>query len=225
MARTDNGRTRITKELLHRQGQIPNGGRIRLLNKQIPRIGVHKGKTHQLHRLIQIHQETGHLRIGNGNRMAGMNLVNEQRNHRTAAAHDIAVAGTADYRAAPFRSHTGIGIDNVFHHGLGNTHGINGIRRLICTQAHHPFYPRIDGRMEHVIRTFHIGLYRLHGKKLAAGHLLQGRRMENIIHPGHGIRHRTGVPYITYIKFYFLSMLRIPGLQYMPHIILFLLIP
>ena len=41
--------------------------------------------------------------------------------------------------------------------------------------------------MQEVVRSLDIGAHRFHREKLAAGHLLQCRRMEDIIDPGHGV--------------------------------------
>ena len=42
-------------------------------------------------------------------------LVDEQRDDRATAAHDVAVTGAADGGAATLSSHTGIGVDDVLH--------------------------------------------------------------------------------------------------------------
>ena len=48
--------------------------------------------------------------------------------------------------------------------------------------------------------------------------------MENIIYPGHSVGHRTVVPHVPNIEFYFGSVFRIFGLQVVTHIILLLFI-
>ena len=50
----------------------------------------------QIHSLVQVHQETGHVGIGDGDGVASLDLVDEQRNDRATAAHDVAVTGAAD---------------------------------------------------------------------------------------------------------------------------------
>ena len=172
VAGTDDPCARIPKQLLDCLSQHADGGSIGLLDKQVSGVGVLKSKLYQVHCFVQVHKEPGHIRVGDGNRVACPDLVNEQRNDRTPAAHNVAVAGAADHRMALFRRHTGISSDHMFHHGLGNTHCVDWVRRLIGRKAYHPLHFGFNGRVEHIIRTFHIGLYRLHGKKLTAGYLL-----------------------------------------------------
>ena len=184
-----------------------------------------ESKLHQIHRFVQVHQESGHIWVGDGNGMIVFDLFNEQGNHRSSGAHYIPIAGTADDRTAPFRCHPGIGIDDMFHHGFGNPHGIDRIGCLVSGKAYYPLHTGIDGCMEHIIRTDDIGLDSLHGKEFAGRDLFQGCRMENIIHPRHGIFHRAEIPHISHIEFDFPRLFRILCLKLMAHIILFFFIP
>ena len=60
-----------------------------------------EGKHHQIHGLIKIHQEAGHVGVSDGNWLAGLNLVNKQRDNAAPAAHDVAVASAAYDGAVP----------------------------------------------------------------------------------------------------------------------------
>ena len=112
----------------------------------------------------------------------------------------------------------------MLHHGLRNSHSINGISSLICGKADYPLNSCINRRMKDIIRTDHIGAHCLHGEKLTGRNLLQGRCMENIVHTGHSVPDGLSIPYISYVKFHFLRIFRILGLKFMTHVILFLLI-
>ena len=211
MTGSDDVSSRISKKLLDRFPQIPDGAGIGFLNEQVSRIGVLESKLHQIHRFVQVHQETGHIRIGDGNGMIVFNLFDEKRYHGPTGEHDIAIPGTADDRSPTFCRHPGIGIDDMFHHGLGNPHGIDGVSRLIRGKTYHPLYPGIDGCMEHIVRANDVGLDGLHGKEFTGRNLFQRCCMENIIH--------------SHIEFYFPCLFRILCLQLMAHVILFLFIP
>ena len=225
VAGADDIRARVAEKLLHGLGQISNGGGVCLLDEQIPGVGVGKGELHQIHGLVQIHEEPGHVGVCNGNGLACPNLVNEQGDDAAPGAHDVAVAGAADGGAAPFRGHPGVGVDDVLHHGLGNAHGVDGIGGLVRRQADHPLDPGIDGGVEHVVRALHVGLYRLHGEKFAGRHLLQRGGVEHIVNPIHGVLNGLGIPHIADVELDFGGGIGIGGLEQMTHIVLLLLIP
>ena len=224
MASADNVGAGVAKQLLHSLGQIPNGGSICLLNEQIAGVGVLESEHDQIHSLVQIHQETSHVGVGDGNGVARLDLVNEQRNDGAAAAHDIAVAGAADGGAAALGCHAGVGIDHMLHHGLGNAHGVDGIGSFIRRKAHHALYACINGGVQHIVGADDVGLHRLHGEKLTAGHLLKGGSMEDIVYAGHGIPNGLGVAHIANVKFHLVGVFRVLGLQLVAHIVLLFLI-
>lgn len=162
-------RTSIAEQLLDSLCQVTNGGSIGLLDEQITRIGVLESKHNQIHGLIQIHQETSHIGVSDSDGVAGLDLVDEQRDNTAAAAHNIAVAGAADSRAAALSSHTGVGVDDVLHHGLGDAHGVDRIGRLVGGQADNALNACVDGSMQDVIGSDNVGLNGLHGEELAEG--------------------------------------------------------
>lgn len=49
--------------------------------------------------------------------------------------------------------------------------------------------------------------------------------MEDVVHPGHGVPHRLGIAHVAYVELHFLGRLRVPGLELVAHVVLFLLIP
>ena len=184
-----------------------------------------KSKHDQLHCFIQIHEEPGHVRIRDGDRQTCLNLINEQRNDAAPAAHDIAIASAADGGTSAFCCHTSVGVNHMLHHGLGDAHGVDGIGGLVGRQADHPLDSCVNGGMQHVVRADDVGLHRLHGEELTARHLLECRRMENIIHPRHGVLNGLGIPHIANVELDLLGMLRMLLLELVPHVVLLLLIP
>ena len=174
----------IPEKPLHRLGQVTDGGGVRLLDEQVAGVGVLKGELHQVHRLVQVHQEPGHVGVGDGDGVSGLDLLDEQGDHAAPAAHDVAVPGTADDGAASLRRHAGVGIDDPLHHGLGHPHGVDGIGGLVRGQAHHPLNAGVNGGVEHVVRADDIGAHGLHGEEFAGGHLLQGSGVKDVVHSG-----------------------------------------
>ena len=131
----DDVRTGIAEQLLDGLCQIADGGSIRLLDEQITGICMLESEQDQIHSLVQVHQKAGHVGVGDSDGVACLDLVDEQRNDRTTAAHDVAITGAADGCAASLSCHTGVCVDDVLHHGFGDTHGIDGVSCLVGGQA------------------------------------------------------------------------------------------
>ena len=215
----------VAEELLNSLGQVADGGSVGLLDEQVTRIAVLEGEHDQIHSLVQVHQEAGHVGVGDGDGIARLDLVDEQGDDAAAGTHDVAVTGAADSRTATFSSHTGVGVDDVLHHGLGDAHGIDGIGCLVGGQADDTLDASVNGGVEDVIGADDIGLNRLHGEELAGGDLLQGSGVEDVVHAGHGILDGLGIPDIADIELDLLGGLRVPGLELVAHIVLLLFVP
>ena len=215
----------VAEQLLNSLGQITDGRSVGFLNEQVTRVAVLEGEHNQIHSLVQVHQEASHVGVGDGDGVASLDLVDEQGDDAAAGAHDVAVAGAADGGAAALSGHTGVGVDDVLHHGLGDAHGIDGICRLIGGQADHTLDTGINGGVEDVIGADDIGLDGLHGEELAGGDLLQGSGVEDVVHAGHGVLDGLGIPDIADVELDLLGGLRVPGLELVAHIVLLLLVP
>ena len=215
----------VAEELLDSLGQVADGGSVGLLNEQVTGVAVLEGEHNKIHSLVQVHQEAGHVGVGDGDGIARLDLVDEQGDDAAAGAHDVAVAGAADGGAAALGSHTGVGVDDVLHHGLGDAHGVDGISCLVGGQADHTLHTCVNGGVEDVVRADDIGLDGLHGEELAGGDLLQGSGVEDVVHAGHGVLDGLGVADIADIELDLLGGLRVPGLKLVAHIILFLFVP
>ena len=215
----------VAEQLLNSLRQVADGGSVGLLNEQVTGVAVLEGEHNQIHSLVQIHQEAGHVGVGDGDGVARLDLVDEQGDDAAAGAHDVAVAGAADGGTAALCGHTGVGIDDVLHHGLGDAHGIDGIGCLVGGQADNTLDAGINGGVEDVVRADDVGLNGLHGEELAGGDLLQGSGVEDVVHAGHGVLDGLGVADIADIELDLLGGLRVPGLELVAHIVLLLFVP
>ena len=212
VARADDVRACIAEQLLHRLSQIANGGGICLLDEQVAGVGVLEGEHDQIHRFIQIHEEARHIGIGDGDGIARLDLVDEQRDHRAAGAHDVAVARAGDNRAAALRRHAGVGVNDTLHHGLRDAHGVDWVGCLVRGQADHALYPRINGSVKDVVRTDDIRAHGLHGEELAGGHLLERSGVEDVVDAWHSVADGLWVAHIADVELDLLGVLRVLGL-------------
>ena len=178
----------------------------------------------QVNGLVQVHQEAGHIGVGDRDGVAGADLVNEQRNDAAAAAHDVAVAGAADRRAAALGGHAGVGIDDVLHHRLGDAHGVDGIGGLVGGQADDALHARVNGGVQDIVRADDVRLHGLHREELAGGHLFQRCRVEDVVDAGHGVPDGLRAAHIADVELDLAGILRVVGLQLVAHIVLLLLI-
>ncbi len=224
VARADDIRSGIAEQPLHGLRQIADGGGIRLLDEQVAGVGMLKGEQHQLHRLIQGHQEAGHMGVRDGDGMPGPDLVDEQRDHAAPAAHHVAIARAADDGMAALRGDAGIGIDDMLHHGLGDAHGVDGIGRLIRGQADHALDMIGNRGVEHIVRADDVRLHGLHREELAGGNLLERCRMEDVVHAGHGVRDGLRVADIADVEFDLVRGFRVLRLELVAHIVLLLFV-
>ncbi|MOA02623.1 hypothetical protein D3C78_1220820 [compost metagenome] len=169
------------------------------MHEQVTVVAVLEGIQHQIHGIRQSHHEAGHVRVGQGQRLAGADLLDEQRDHRTARGHHVAVTGAADHRLA-LVDIARLGDHDLFHHRLGDAHGVDRVDRLVGAQADHALDLVLDRRFQHVLGADHVGLDRFHRVKLAGRHLFERCRMEDVIHAAGGIQHALVVAHIADIE-------------------------
>lgn len=210
------------EDLLHGLGEVADGRRRRLLDEQVAGVGVLEGELHQVHGLVQVHEEAGHVGVGDRQRLALADAVDEEGDHRAARAHDVAVAGAADGGAAG--AVAGVGVDDGLHHGLGLAHGVDGVGRLVGGQAHDAVDALLDRGVEHVVRADDVGAHGLHGEELAGGHLLEGGGVEDVVHAVHGVAHALGVADVSDEEAHLGGELRGLLLQAVAHVVLLLLV-
>jgi len=178
----------------------------------------------QIHSLVQVHQKAGHVGVSDGDGVASLDLVNEQWDDGATAAHNVAVTGAADGGTATLRSHTGIGVDNVLHHGFGDTHGVDGVGRLVSGQADNTLNACVNSGVQDVIGTDDVGLNSLHGEEFAGGNLLQSGSVEDVINTRHSVTDRLRIADITDVELHLFGGIRVLGLKLMAHIVLLLFV-
>ena len=210
------------EDLLHGLGEVADGGGRRLLDEQVAGVGVLEGELHQVHGLVQVHEEACHVGVGDRERLPFPDAVDEQRDDAAARAHDVAVAGAADGGAAG--AVAGVGVDDGLHHGLGLAHGVDGVGRLVGGQAHDAVDALLDRGVQDVVRADDVGADGLHGEELAGGNLLEGGGMEDVVHAVHGVAHALGVADVADEEADLGGELGGPLLQAVAHVVLLLLV-
>ena len=194
-----------------------------LLHEDVAGDAVFEGEQHQVHRLVETHDEARHGTVGDGDGIALANLVYPQRDHGTAAAHHVAVAGAADFSLFG-GDRAGLGHDDLLHHRLARAHRVHRVGGLVGAQAHHVLDAFLDGRREHVVRTEHVGLDCLQREELATGHLLERRRMENVVHPVHRVLDAREVAHVADVELDLVGHFRHLDLELVAHVVLFFLV-
>lgn len=222
MAGADHLGAHAAEDLLDGLGEVADGGGGGLLDEQVAGVGVLEGELHQVHGLVQVHEEAGHVGVGDRERLAFPDAVDEQRDDAAARAHDVAVAGAADGGASG--AVAGVGVDDGLHHGLGLAHGVDGVGRLVGGQAHDAVDALVDCGMEHVVRADDVGAHGLHGEELAGGNLLEGGCVEDVVHAVHGVAHALGVADVADEEADLGGELGRPLLQAVAHVVLLLLV-
>ena len=190
-------------------------------DEQITVFAMLEGEEHEIDRLLQRHDESGHGGLGDGDGVAGSDLIDPQRDDRAAGAHDVSVTGTADLGLA---GHSGLGDRDLLLDRLGHAHGVDGVSRLVGGETDDAFHPLFNGGGQHVVRADDVGAYCLHGEKLAGGHLLESGSMEDVVYPAHSAPDGLQIPHVTDVEFDLIRHFRHLHLKFMAHIVLLLLI-
>lgn len=139
------------------------------LYEDIAVVSVLESEEDEIDGLLQRHDEAGHLGLGQRDGVAITNLVYPQGNNRTAGAHHIAIAGATDLGFARIAA---LSDGDLLLHGLGDTHGVDGIGGLIGREADNSAYTSLDGGSQDIVRTDDIGFDGLHREELTARDLL-----------------------------------------------------
>ena len=192
-----------------------------LLDEDVAVLAVLEGEKHKVDGLIQAHDETRHAGLGEGNGLAGADLVDPERDDTAARAHDVAIARAADLGAEGVAA---LRDGDLLLEGLADAHGIDGIGGLVGGKADDALDAGVDGRFKDVVSTDDVGLDGLHREKLAARDLFERGGMEDIVHTAHGAFERGLVAHVAYVELDLVRDLRIIGLVLMAHVVLFLLV-
>lgn len=211
-------RVHLSVDLLEGGGEGGEGSGGCLLHKQVAIAPMLKGIHHQVHRVVEGHHEAGHVGVGDGNLLATHYLVLPEGDYRSARCHHIAVAGAADGGFGIVAEFATFGDCHLLHQRLRDTHGVDGVCRLVGGEDNDVFDTMFDGGQQYIVGTYHIGAGRLHGEELTTGNLLEGSRRKYIVDTAHGDVHRFLVADVANKVLHFFA------LKFMAHIVLFLLI-
>ena len=191
------------------------------LYEDVTVLAMLKGEEDEVNCFFERHDETGHLGFGQGDGVAFANLVNPQRNHTAARTHHIAITCAANLCVT---TQTALGYGYLLLDGLGDAHRVDGIGCLIGGEADDALHTCIDGGIEGVVCADDVGLDGFHGEELAAGHLLEGSGMKDVVHSLHCIVKRTLIAYVTDIELYLACHLGHTCLKVVTHVVLLLLV-
>ncbi len=210
-----------SEELADGLGLRGDGAGGSLLHQDVAVLAVLEGEEHQVDGLVQAHDEAGHRRLGHGDGIARTNLLDPQRNHRPARTHHVAIARAANLGLARVAA---LGHGHLLLDGLGDTHGVDGIGRLVGRQTYHGPDTGLDGGGEDVVSADNVGLDGLHGEEFARRHLLEGGGVEDIVDARHHVAARLQVAHVADVELDLVGHLGIPRLILMAHIVLLLLV-
>ena len=210
-----------TEELANGLGLGLDGAGRSFLYEDIAVVSMLESEEDEIDGLLQRHDEAGHLGLGQRDGVAIANLVYPQGNNRTTGTHHIAIASAANLG---FARVTTLGNGDFLLHGLGDTHGVDGIGGLVGGETDDGSYACLNSSGQDIVRSDDIGLDGLHREELTARDLLQCCGMEDVIHARHGIAARLQVAYIADKKLDLMGHIRVFHLVFVAHIVLLLLI-
>jgi len=213
--------TASAEELADCLGLCRDSASRRFLHEDVAVLTVLKGEEYQVDGLVETHDEARHRRLGDGHGIARAYLLDPQRDDRPARAHHVAIARAADLCRARVAA---LGHGYLLLDGLGDAHRIDGIGRLVGRQTYHGTHASLDSRRQHVVRADDIGLDRLHGEELAARHLLERRRVEDVVHARHHVTARLEIAHVADIELDLVGDLGVAHLILVAHIVLLLLV-
>ena len=209
------------EEFAHGFGLRPDGASGGLLHEDVAVLAVLEGEEHQVHRFVEAHNESCHRRLGEGDGLVVADLVDPQGDDAPPAAHHVAVAGAAN-----------LGIQGVaalrdghfLLQRLADAHRIDGVRRLVGGQADHAFDAFVDGHVQDVVRADDVGLDGFHREEFAAGHLLEGGRVEDVVHAAHRALEGGLVADVADVEFDLVGDVGVRGLVLVTHVVLLLFV-
>ena len=208
----------LLRELENRLRERLDGGRGRLLDEQVAVLAVFPGEEDEIHGILEGHHEPRHAGVRDGEGLAGLDLVDEERDDAATAGHDVAIAGAADGGLRLLAEGASLGDGDLLHEGLGHTHRVDRVGGLVRGEDDDILHPVRNRALNDIVRADDIGIDGLEREELATRHLLQGRRREDVVHALHDAINRLPVTHIADVE------LDVRRLQLVPHIVLLLLI-
>ena len=108
----------------------------------------------------------------------------EQRDHRTAAAHDVAVAHDGE-AGGVVRGVVVAGDEELVGRQLGGAVEVDRAGRLVGRQRDDLLHARVDGRLDDVLAAEHVGLHELEGVVLRRVDLLERGGVHDVVDAVH----------------------------------------
>ena len=126
-------------------------------------------------------------------------LLEEQRNDRSARGHHVAVARDAEtvsVLACDARSGDG----HLLHHRLRHAHGVDGVDRLVGAEHDDLLHAAAMAAEQRVVGADDVGADGLHRVELARRHLLEGRGVKDVVHAGHRVAEAVRVAHVADVE-------------------------
>ena len=140
---------------------------------------LRRGVQHELHRLGNQHEVAAHLRVGDGDRAALLDLLEEPRHHAAVAAEHVAEAHDRERRAAAH----GLRLDDQLGDALGRAHDARRVHRLVGRDQDEALDAVRVGRLGQQPRAAHVVLHRLARVLLHQRHVLVRGGVEDDLRP------------------------------------------
>ena len=191
------------------------------LDEDVAVLPMLEREEHEVDGLIQAHYEAGHRRFGEGDGLAGTNLVDPEGNDAATRAHYVAVARAADLGVPGIPT---LGNGYFLLEGLADAHRIDGICGFVGREADDALDASIDGGVKGVVRADDICLHGLHREEFTAGDLLKGRCVEHVVDTLHRILQRALVANVSDIELNLICDIGILGLILVTHVVLLLFV-
>ena len=191
------------------------------LDKDIAVLAVLEGEEDQIDGFVQGHYEAGHCGLGDGYGLAVLDLVNPEGDDGAAGAHYVAVAGAAD---PCVQGAAALGYGNLFLQGFADAHSVYRVSSLVGGKADDAFNALVYRGVKDIVRADDVCLDGFHWEELAAGDLLQGGRVEDVVYSAHCALEAGPVADIANVELDLVCHVRVFGLVLVAHIVLLFLI-
>ena len=189
----------VSGELQDGLGQGLDGRGRGLLHEKVALLAVLEGVDDEIDRVLEGHHEARHLGVGDGDVLAGGDLVEEEGDDAAAARHDVAITCEAEGRVARQKL-AGPRDDVLLHQGLGDAHGVDRICGFVGRKE--DGVPDAVGHAggDHVVRADDVGLHGLERVELAGRDLFEGRGAEDVVDALEGVGDAVVIPHVTNIE-------------------------
>lgn len=182
----------------HRGGEVGHPERGDLGDEGLAALGLGERLDDEPDALVEGDPEARHAEVGDGElgRAAPDQLV-EEWNDRSPGARDIAVAHDGEGRAR--LAAVGVrGDEELVRDELGAAVEVHRVHGLVGGEGHHLLDPGVERGIDDRHGAVDVGLDGLHGIVLAGGHLLERRRVDDVVHaPGERAAQARLVAYVA----------------------------